>query len=183
MRTWTRDDVLALPDDGNRYELIDGELLVSPSPRGIHQRAVLRLYDRVAPYVRAHRLGLTMLAPADLDLRSGQLVQPDLYVAPLRADGREPLEWPEYEIPILIAEVTSASTARHDRMTKRTRFQHSGVAQYWIVDPDARTFERWRPGDDRPEVLHERVTWDARAGVEPLSIDLGTYFRGVWGED
>src|SRR5436309_4474204 len=77
---WTREMVLALPDDGNRYELIDGELLVSPSPRALHQRAVLCLYDRLGPFVRRHRIGVVGLAPSDLDLESGQLVQPDLFV-------------------------------------------------------------------------------------------------------
>ncbi|MGQ0650199.1 MAG: Uma2 family endonuclease [Gemmatimonadaceae bacterium] len=179
---WTREEVLALPDDGNRYELVDGELLVSPSPRGVHQQAVLRLYDRVAPYVRRHRIGSIMLAPADLDLRSGQLVQPDLYVVPLGPDGREPLEWSEYDVPLLIAEVTSPATARYDRIVKRFRFQRSRVGEYWIVDPDARTFERWTPDEDRPEVLHEVVTWQAREGIEPLVIDVIDYFREVWGE-
>jgi Uma2 family endonuclease len=159
MRVWSRDEVLALPDDGNRYELIDGELLVSPSPRGPHQRAVLALYRRVDPFVRERRIGSTMLAPADLDLRSGQLVQPDLFVVPYRADGREPIEWRDYEIPFLIVEVSSPSTVRHDRTTKRRRFQRSGVAEYWIVDPDGRTFERWMPKDERPAVIDDEVRW------------------------
>ncbi len=59
VRHWTREEVLALPDDGNRYELIDGELLVSPSPRAIHQRAVIALYNRVYPYLRYNHLGWT----------------------------------------------------------------------------------------------------------------------------
>ena len=80
LRRWTRQEVLALPDDGNRYELIDGELVVSPSPRVLHQLAVWALNDRVSPYVRGLGLGITGLAPADLDLRSGQVVQPDLFV-------------------------------------------------------------------------------------------------------
>jgi Uma2 family endonuclease len=166
MRRWTREDVLALPDDGNRYELIDGELLVSPSPTWIHQRAVMRLYVRVEPYVHAHRLGTTMVAPADLDLGGGQLVQPDLFVVPLRPDGREPTDWPECGIPIVIAEITSPSTARHDRITKRNFFRERGVGEYWIVDTDARTFERWTPRDARPEVLHELLVWEPRTGVD-----------------
>jgi Uma2 family endonuclease len=182
LRVWTREEVLALPDDGNRYELIDGELLVSPSPRGIHQRAVLKLYARVEPFVRTHRIGVTMLAPADLDLRSGHLVQPDLYVVPMRPDGREPIEWPEYDIPFLIAEVTSPSTARYDRITKRQRFQRSGVAEYWIVDADARVVDRWTPSDTRPEVLNERLSWRPGGVSAPLVIDLIAYFREVWGE-
>ncbi len=151
-RTWTRDDVLALPDDGNRYELVDGELLVSPSPRGLHQRAVASLFRSVDPYVRAHRLGAVCFAPADLDLRSGQLVQPDLFVGGL-IDGRQPIEWTDFRIPILIAEVLSPSTARYDRVIKRRRYQRSGIPTYWIIDLDARVVEVWSPGAQRPAVV------------------------------
>ena len=79
VRVWTREDVLALPDDRKRYELIDGALLVSPAPSWVHQYAVMRLYDRVHPYVTAQRVGTTILSPADLDLKSGQLVPDDAY--------------------------------------------------------------------------------------------------------
>ncbi len=183
LRRWTREEVLALPDDGNRYELIDGELLVSPSPRGIHQRGVWALYDRIAPYVRQFRFGVTGLAPADLDLRSGQLSQPDLFVVRHQADGRVPLEWPEYGIPILIIEVGSPSTARYDRITKRRRYQRSEVAEYWIVDLDARIVERWRPADERPEVLDTAIVWHPEGAPEQLEIDLVGYFREVWAEE
>lgn len=183
LRRWTREEVLALPDDGNRYELIDGELLVSPSPRVIHQRGVLALYDRIGPFVRRHRLGVTGLAPSDLDLRSGQLSQPDLYVAPRKPDGQEPIEWPDFDIPFLIVEVASPSTARYDRITKRRRYQRSGVAEYWIVDLDARIVERWRPADERPEVLDTAIAWNPEGAPEPLQIDLAAYFSEAWGED
>ena len=183
IRLWTREEVLALPDDGNRYELVDGALLVSPSPRAIHQFAVMRMYDRVAPYVRDYQIGVVMVAPADLDLGSGQLVQPDLHVAPRRPDGRQPREWPEFGIPCLVVEVTSPATARYDRITKRRRFLRSGVAEYWIVDADARVIERWTPGDARPEVLDVRVSWQPAGAHAPLTIDLAAYFREVWGED
>ena len=182
VRVWTREEVLALPDDGKRYELIDGALLVSPAPSWLHQYAVMRLYDRVHPYVTAQRIGTTVLSPADLDLKSDQLVQPDLFVTPLRADGRQQMEWSEAEIPILVAEVTSPSTARYDRITKRQRFQRSEVAEYWIVDPDARVIERWTPHDTRPEILDERITWNTVGAADSLTFDIPLYFREVWGE-
>jgi Uma2 family endonuclease len=138
---WTRGDILALPDDGNRYEVIDGELLVSPAPRWIHQRAVLALVRRVDPYVLRHRLGSTGFAPCDLDLESGQFVQPDLFVIRLR-DGREPLDWAQFGIPRLVAEVVSPSTAFNDRNMKRRTYQRSRIDEYWIVDTDARLIER-----------------------------------------
>ena len=180
-KLWTREAVLALPDDGNRYELLDGELLVSPSPTCIHQRAVLALYRRADSYVREHRIGMTCLAPADLDFRAAQLLQPDLFVAPLR-DGKEPLHWSEAGIPLLVAEVISPSTALNDRNRKRRRYQRSGVGEYWIVGSDARLIERWKPDDQRPEILTERIEWQAAPELPALGIELEEYFREVWGE-
>jgi len=180
-RRWTREEVLALPDDGNRYELINGELLVSPAPRAIHQEAVLALYRRVHPYVERYQLGHAMLSPADLDLRRGQVAQPDLFVSRLVA-GRPPREWREYGIPFLVAEVLSLSTARNDRVTKRKEYLNAGVADYWIVDADARVIDWWRPGDERAAILDAAVEWQPDASVEPLVIDLPEYFAEVWGE-
>jgi len=180
-RTWTREEVLALPDDGNRYELVDGELLMSPSPRGIHQRVVTELLLLVAPYVRAHRLGGTSHAPADLDLQSGQLLQPDLFVGAL-VNGREPLDWNEYAIPLLVVEVLSPSTARYDRLIKRQRYQRSGVPTYWIVDPDARLVDVWHPEDDRALTVSEVLAWEPSPEVPALEIDLPWFFGRVWQE-
>src|ERR1043166_5717014 len=126
---WTREEVLALPDDGNRYELVNGELLVPPAPSAIHQEAVLTLYRHIHPYVSPRHLGHVMLSPADLDLGRGQSVQPDLLVVPL-VGGRKPLDWRQYGVPLLIAEVSSPSTARYIRGIKRKEYQEAGVADY-----------------------------------------------------
>ena len=180
---WTRDEVLALPEDGQRHELIDGELLVSPSPTWPHQWAVDALHSQLKPYVRQQGIGWCMFSPADLDLKSGQLSQPDVFVIAPRADGTRPRGWDECGIPILVAEVLSPATARYDRITKRLRYQRSGVSEYWIVDMDARVIERWTPADTRPEVLDERITWHPSGATEALVIDLGPYFKEACGED
>lgn len=174
---WTREEVLALPEDGKRYELIDGELLVSPSPSWPHQWAVGALYRRVYRYLESNRVGLVTFSPADLDLKSGQLSQPDLFVAPPVGEGRTPRDWKECGIPILVVEVLSPSTARYDRITKRLRYQRSGVGEYWIVDQDALVIERWRPGDERPEILDTTITWCPPGATEGLTINLAEYFR------
>ena len=181
-RQWTREEVLNLPDDRNRYELVDGELLVSPSPRWLHQFAVGELYALISRYVREQHVGVTTFSPADLSLGSGQLLQPDLFVASLRADGRVPLEWSEVHVPLLVAEVLSLSTARHDRMTKRRRYQRSGVPEFWIVDTDARVFERWTPSNTKRQVLDRTIRWRPEGVSDALEIDLPAYFRDVWGE-
>ena len=180
-RRWTRDQVLALPDDRNRYELLDGELLVTPSPAPIHQLAVWALNKRIHPFVDQHGLGEAGLAPADLDLRSGQSLQPDLFVVALPEPGRR-LDWSDFGIPLLVVEVLSLSTAFQDRNRKRVRYQKSGVGEYWIVDTDARLIERWKPDDDRPEILTDRIEWQPGSDLPPLEIDLPQYFREVWRE-
>jgi len=177
-RTWTREEVLALPDDGNRYELVDGELLVSGTPRPLHQVAVLALRDVLNPYVRAHRLGMLMALPADLDLSSGQVVQPDLWVAAVPA-GTRIRKWEEVGIPMLAVEILSPSTARFDRVTKRMRYQRSGVATYWIVDLDARVVEVWTPGAERPAIAVTTLTWQPDTSVAALEIDLPALFAAI----
>lgn len=177
---WTRERVLALPADGNRYELIDGELLVSPAARPLHQVAIKLLELRLDPYLMQHGLGLAMGLAADLEPQPGQLTQPDLFLLP---PGPRFLRWEEAPVPSLVVEVLSPSTARYDRGLKRRFYQRAGVAEYWVVDVDARVVERWRPGDERPEVIDEVLTWQPDPALPALEIDLAGYFREVAGED
>ena len=181
VRRWTREEVLALPDDGNRYELVDGELLVTPAPRAVHQIALRALFRRLDLFVTRHRLGTTLFAPADLDLRQGHVVQPDLFVVPEVAI-RNLLDWRNYGVPSFIAEILSPSTGRGDRKVKRPAYQRAGVGEYWIVDPDSRTVERWQPADARPEICLVRAAWQPKPGIEPFELDLAEYFAEVWGE-
>ncbi len=92
-------------------------------------------------------------------------------------DGRLPKKFADVGKLVLAVEVLSPSTARHDHVTKRRVYQQEGVDEYWIVDPDARTVERWRPSDERPEVLIDAITWQPNPGHEPLHIDLAALFR------
>jgi Uma2 family endonuclease len=178
---WTAAMVRALPDDGNRYECVDGELFVTPAPRLLHQRAILALVELLNDHVRRHRLGELLFSPADIEFDPKTLVQPDLFVAPLIA-GRRPRSWPEVKDLLLAVEVLSPSTARADRQVKRRKYQRQGVPEYWIVDLDARLVERWRPGDERPEVVTERLAWRPDPKAPELVIELGAFFRGVLDE-
>jgi Uma2 family endonuclease len=178
-KRWTREMVLALPDDGNRYELFEGQLLVTPAPDGLHQLALVRLYDLVAPYVRARGLGETMLSPADLSLGGEQLSQPDLFVLPsLPTDRRD---WSGYPDPVLVVEVLSPGTERFDRTVKRRRFQRAGIPDYWIVDLDRRAVEVWHPTDRSSRTLDQRLDWHPAGAGSALTIDLPRYFDSVWG--
>jgi Uma2 family endonuclease len=176
---WTAEMVRALPDDGQRYEVIDGELVVSPSPSLLHQVTVGLLFDLLRPY--AERVGLlAVFAPADVTFSPVRQVQPDLFVVPLH-DGRRPRELADIRHLTLAAEVLSPATARLDRYTKRALYQSQGVEEYWIVDLPARLVERWRPSDEEPEVLLDQVTWQPVAAHAPLRIDLRRLFREAYG--
>ena len=171
---WTPDEVRALPDDGRRYEVIAGELLVTPAPNFPHQEAVRLLVHALGDYLERSRVGHAGISPADLTPEPGALVQPDVFVVGL-VDGRRPRDWTDIKSLLLAIEILSPSTARADRTVKRRLFQRAGV-EYWIVDLEARLVERWRPGDERPEILTERLEWVAERGSEPLVIDLPKFF-------
>jgi Uma2 family endonuclease len=178
---WTVEMVRALPDDGNRYEVIDGELFVTPAPGVVHQRAVLELALLVAPYVRAHRIGEALIAPADVVVYGPhKFVQPDLFVVPL-VNGAPMRAWAEVGRLLLAVEVLSPSTERTDRGRKRTLYKEKAVPEYWIVDTDERTIERWRPDDSPVELLTESVEWQPDRDVPPLVIDLPGYFDRAQG--
>jgi Uma2 family endonuclease len=120
-KEWTLDEVRALRNrttGGTRYELVDGELLVTPAPTGVHQMAVQLVWAALYPYVRAQRLGLASLASRDVDPEPGRSVQPDVFVVPpeeiVRFRGGDPVER-----LMLSAEVLSPSSARGDRVKKR----------------------------------------------------------------
>ena len=178
---WTVDMVRALPDDGNRYEVIDGELFVTPAPSPVHQRAVRELLYIVGPYVEAHHIGEALFSPADVVVYGPRkFVQPDLFVLPLV--GGAPMRlWTEVGRLILAVEVLSPSTEHTDRGRKRTVYKEKAVPEYWIVDTDQRVVERWRPSDSAPDVLAETLVWRPDPLVPPLTIDLPTYFDRVNG--
>jgi Uma2 family endonuclease len=173
---WTTEMVLALPEDGIRRELLDGELVVMPAPSLLHQNVVGEMYETLKQYVRASRLGSAHMSPADIVLSTRRLVQPDVFVAPL-VDGRTARSWTEIRALLLVVEVTSPSTARYDRIKKRRIYLSEPVDDYWIVDLDARLIERWRHGEERPEVIEDVITWQPLASVPALAIDLQALFE------
>ena len=177
---WTLEMVHALPDDGNRYELLDGELLVSPSPSYLHQRILLELYELLRPYVKALGGHETLLAPAAVTFSLRREFQPDLLVLPL-IDGRKAERFSDVGRLLLAVEVLSPSTASNDRYKKRVVYQDEGVPEYWIVDAAARMVERWRPGDSEPDVLVTEMPWQPLEAHLPLVIDLEGVFREASG--
>ncbi len=177
---WTAERILALPGDGMRHELLDGEHVVTPAPSYRHQSVLAGLFSALHGYVEAHRLGWVRWSPADIVFSPKRLVQPDLFVVPWQET--RPDTWRDVTHLLLAIEVLSPATARDDRIRKRAIYQSQGVPEYWIVDHDARLVERWRPTDERPEVLTEALGWQPHANLTPLRIDLVTIFREALGD-
>jgi Uma2 family endonuclease len=179
---WTASMVRALPDDGLRHEVVDGEHLVTPAPSWIHQAAVLQLARRLADYLDRTRVGHLVIAPADVEFDEHNLVQPDLFVAPL-VEGKPPRTFKDVRALLLAVEVASPSTIRRDRIDKRQLYRQQRVTEYWIVDVDTRVIERWRANESVGAVLTETLVWQPESAEAELTIDLPAYFRAVTGDD
>jgi Uma2 family endonuclease len=178
VKAWTVDDLAAMPDDGQRYEVIDGELFVTPSPSLRHQYAIMRLSLLLSAYVDSQAIGALVMAPADVTFSKRRGVQPDLFVAFL-VNGRRPKTLSEIRELHLAVEVLSPSSGRADRVVKRAMYRDQGVAEYWVIDLDARTFERSTPADERVEIFADSLEWWPATASARLLIDIKRYFAEV----
>lgn len=174
---WTAEVVAALPDDGTRYEVLDGELVILPAPSWDHQRMVLALCDALSSYLRTTGLGETIVAPADVEFSQRRLLEPDLFVVPCAPGQRRPRTYADAMRLLLAIEVLSPATARRDRGIKRRIHMEEVVDEYWIVDVDAWCVERWHRGEERPEIVMEKLAWMPEGAVEALVIDVPSLFR------
>lgn len=133
-RHHTHEDLWALPDDGNRYEIIDGELHVSPSPRTRHQAAVLALSVALAAWAEEHD-GRVYPAPTDLRFSDDTVLEPDVLALTAEHVDRVRERWIDAPADLVI-EVSSPSTASYDLLRKRRVYERGGVAEFWYVDLD-----------------------------------------------
>jgi Uma2 family endonuclease len=172
-KKWTLEELDSLPDDGNRYELVHGELFVTPPPSVSHETILARLTRILDPYVAANDLGYVFHPRAAIVAGDDTQVEPDLMV-------RQPPEdpgagWASPPVPTLVAEVTSDSTRRRDRVHKRTFYTDLAIAEYWIVDGEERTVRIVVPG--RPDVVAtESMSWHPAGAAAPLAIALERVF-------
>ncbi len=173
---YTPADLLGIPEDGNKYEVVHGELLVTPAPRELHQRLVGRLLLEVGNYLRTHAVGIAYPG-GDVVSGDDSLVIPDLLVMDLRSARTG--DWRQMASPLLVVEVLSPSTARNDRFTKRRLYQELAVPCYWLVDAEARVVEVWTPDARFPTVEQERIAWQPAGASERLVIDIADLFREV----
>jgi len=136
---WTYEDYLKLPDDGRRFEIIEGVLYVTNAPNIDHQFVVSEIVQQIGSFVRQHKLGYVLSAPFEVHLseRTRPVLPDVLFIKSER--------WPEtgagyFEgAPDLVVEVLSPSTRRTDQVVKFSLYEQAGVPEYWIVDPKTRS--------------------------------------------
>jgi len=142
MRRWTYADYCRIPPDRNRHEIIDGRHYVNPAPSPYHQTVALNLAVEFVTKIKKPGLGAVFIAPIDVHLGRGSVVQPDLVV--LRPKNTSIIGPKKLTgVPDLLIEILSPSTRRYDRRQKRNRYERAGVRELWLVDPDTRTVEQF----------------------------------------
>ncbi len=177
--SYTVGEVRNFPDDRLRYEVIRGELLVTPAPGTIHQRAVGEFFATLKRHVEQYALGEAIVAPFEVEFSDDTAVQPDVLV--ILNDRAEQLTHKRLMgPPSLAVEVISYSSKRTDRLQKRALYMGDGVEEYWVVDPELRHVERWRPGASEPEIVTGRLTWQPQVSLPAFALDLPELFRKIW---
>ncbi|MDQ6611474.1 MAG: Uma2 family endonuclease [Gemmatimonadota bacterium] len=166
----------ALPDDGQRYELIDGELFVTPSPGEAHQDIVGLLMYRLYTYIGFSGVGKVVNSPSDVRRgdRTRNRVQPDVYVIRV-VNGKRPA-YPYDLRDLLLAVEVASPNALYDYQIKRNLYLRENVGEYWIVNPDARNVSRWRGSDDPGEVLSRELRWHPEGMATEFVLNLAEFF-------
>jgi Uma2 family endonuclease len=176
-RPWTRADLARLPDDGNRYEVLDGQLLVTPQASLPHQRVAVEFVMVLERYVRPQNAA-SVVGPGAVPFGDNEL-QPDVQVIP---GPRRAGTWDDCPAPILVVEVLSRSTRGRDFGIKLAAYlDRVRVQTVWVVDHNKREVhvcERGMP----PRAERQALEWHAPGAPDPLRIDLPAFFREALGE-
>ncbi len=167
-----------MPEDGNRYEVIDGELFVTPAPSRLHQRMQTELLVRLYTYVPPLRFEI-FAAPTSVRASPLTEVQPDLLVLPYEYPGRNDARWERMSELLLTVEILSPSSLRVDREKKRRLYMAGGVREYWIVDLDTRSVEVWVTGAATARVERHALVWRPVPDHDALRLDLVALFDFV----
>jgi Uma2 family endonuclease len=167
-RHWTLEEMYDLPEDGNIYELIDGELLVSPAPTPRHEGPATRLARLLDKYAQDEQLGFAYRPQAVFRIGRRVEVEPDVHV---RAELDEEKDWEDQPLPLLVVEVHSPRSRKVDLTKKRDVYLGAGIPEYWTVDPAERTVTVHRAGRE-PEVMSGALTWWPAGASKPLVFDV-----------
>ena len=172
---FTYEDYLSVPEGSSeRFEIIDGELFVTPTPRFRHQQVVMNVSRILSTLVLEHGLGEVVASPITVRLADDSVTEPDVVF--LGLDRLGIIEGGRiHGAPDLVVEVLSASNSGYDRGLKRRKYMSSGVPELWILDADEDTVEVWRPGMRTAEPAHVVVLW--RVAEQSFEISLADVFR------
>jgi Uma2 family endonuclease len=174
-RPLTHEDLEKFPDDGNRYELLQGELIVSPSPAGIHQVVLGRLYADLKVAARTARFGTVIIAPFDVRFSRSNVVEPDLI-----AFSQD--QYPQYKgtyfegAPAFVVEVLSPGSVKYDRVRKANLYMEHGVQEYWVVEPQSNRVLIHVAGIDEPMPRIVTAGIIASAVIPEFQVDLEALF-------
>jgi Uma2 family endonuclease len=175
---WTVEMLDALPEDGQRYEIIDGELYVTPAPSDVHQLVAAAFHRRLHDFLRPGKLARAMISPADVRRgdRTRNRVQPDVFAVRLTEHRRPPYPYNLGDL-LLAIEIASPSNPILDYQVKRNLYLSNGSPEYWIVNADARVVSRWRSLEDPGEEFSKSIRWHPSGMSAPLVIDLPELFE------
>ncbi len=174
---FTYEDYKNLPSDGKRYEIIEGELIMAPSPKTRHQKVVGNLFIQLAHFIEEHSLGQIFTAPLDVILSAINVVQPDILFV---SRERESIITEDniQGAPDLVIEVASPFSEKLDRTIKKKLYHAYGVKEYWIANPEKETVDVFvwtidgyelRGSFSKSEHLRSSL-------LKTLDLDLGTVF-------
>jgi len=170
-------DLLSVPDDGNRYEIFEGELIVSPSPGEKHQNALSNLFGILYTFIRDRHLGKLYTAPLDVYFDDETVVEPDvLFISNERKAIIE--EQRINGAPDLIVEIISPKTESRDRGYKYRRYEKEDVKEYWIVDPENKTLEIYILKNTGYELLNKYTGNDT--ATSSLLTGLEFNIKDLW---
>ncbi len=169
-------DYLAVPEDGKRYELLQGDLWVTPAPSSTHQRIARDLVLHLIEYFHGRGLGEVLFPPIDVILSERDVAQPDILIV---SDPTQVSERGIEGAPLLVVEILSPSTRERDRTIKAQRYACAGVRHYWLVDPEEKRVECLRAKDGGYELVAAAAGEQAltHPDWDGLAIRLGTIWR------
>ncbi len=178
-RPLTYDDLAQMPADGNRYEVIDGELVVTPAPVKAHQKLLYRITRLIGDYVEERQLGEVYFAPVDVRFFMTDIVQPDLLF--IRRDRLGIYESGSIVegAPDLVIEVLSPSTRMVDLVPKAALYARGGVSEYWVADPDEHSLVVYVLREGRYEPVPAEAGKVRSFALPGLVVDLGALFASL----
>ncbi len=176
-KKWTYSDYVNLPDDHNRYEMLEGELLMTPSPVTIHQQVSRELGFHMISFVKKNNLGEVFIAPLDVKFSETNVTEPDLLFVP--KENKEIIKEENIQgAPDLIVEILSPYSSEIDKGKKKDIYQKFGVKEYWIIEPTQQWIEIFILQDDKYK-LHQQIEKSGKIFSEVLKgfdLDIGLIF-------